>query len=256
MDSPGLPDPIFAREGARWRPHPEAGGPFGGLHGGAISGLIVAEMERQAREHGLGSMLSASVLLLRPAPPALLETRSELLRKGGRTGALETVLLADGKLIAKGMASCISPQPVANTPAEPTLLCDPSSLPPWPLKPRFRQSTLFDALDLRVDREGMKWGRLLRPLVPFDHAFASVFAIADNAPPFSLRDHRHALSGYTFPNVDLSVHASRPVAGGWIGVKARSDWRPEGMGLTDGELYDERGRLGHVCQTIVLVPQA
>lgn len=256
MDSAGLADPVFARDGARWQPHPEAGGPFGGLHGGAVSGLIVAEMERQAREEGLGAMLSASIVLLRPAPMALLETRTELLRKGGRTGAIETVLLADGRLIAKGTASCVNPQPVENTPAEPPLSCDPASLPPWPVKPRFGQRTLFDALDLRVDAKGVTWGRLRRPLVPFDCSFAPVFAIADNAPPFSLRDPRQALRGYTFPNIDIAVHVSRPVAGGWIGVEARSDWRPDGMGLTDSVLYDERGRLGHACQTIVLVPQA
>jgi hypothetical protein len=256
MDSAGFADPVFAREGGRWRPHPEAGGPFGGLHGGAVSGLIVAEMERRAREEGIGVMLSASVLLLRPAPMAPLETRIELLRKGGRTGALETVLLAEGRLIAKGTASCVAPLPVENTPAEPPLSRDPASLPPWPLKPRFGHRTLFDALDLRVDPCGAKWGRLLRPLVPFDSSFAAIFAVADNAQPFSLGDFRHALSGYAFPNIDIAVHASRPVAGGWIGVKARSDWRPEGMGLTDSELYDAQGRLGHACQTIVLVPQA
>ncbi len=255
MDSAGFADPIFARVGAQWRPHREAAGPFGGLHGGAVSGLIVAEMEQQAREDGLGLMLSASVLLLRPAPMASLEARTELLRRGGRTAALETVLLADGRLIAKGTASCVSPQAVEDAPAEPPLPVDPASLPAWPLKPRFPQRTLFDALDLRVDPQGAKWGRLLRPLVPFEYSFASIFAVADNAQPFSLRDPRHALSGYTFPNIDIAVHVSRPVAGGWIGVKARSDWRPEGMGLTDSELYDEHGRLGHACQTVVLVPQ-
>ncbi|MGO8916003.1 MAG: acyl-CoA thioesterase domain-containing protein [Stellaceae bacterium] len=256
MDGASLADPVFARDGAQWRPHPEAAGPFGGLHGGAVSGLIVAEMERAAREQGLGFMLSASVLLLRPAPMAPLETRTELLRKGGRTGALETVLLAEGKLIAKGTASCVAPLPVAGVPAAAPLPCDAASLPPWPLKPRFRHRTLFDALDLRVDPQGTKWGRLLRPLVLYEAAFAAIFAVADNGQPFSLRDPRDALSDYTFPNIDIAVHASRPIAGGWIGVTARSDWRPEGMGLTDSELHDEQGRLGHACQTVVLVPRA
>jgi hypothetical protein len=256
MDGASLADPVFAFDGARWRPHAEAAGPFGGLHGGAVSGLIVAEMERAAREQGLGSMLSASVLLLRPAPMAALETRSELLRKGGLTGALETVLLADGKLIAKGTACCVAPLPVPGAPAAAALPCDAASLPPWPLKPRFRHRTLFDALDLREDPQGVKWGRLLRPLVPFEAPFAAIFAVADNGQPFSLSDPRTALTDYTFPNIDIAVHTSRPAASGWIGVAARSDWRPDGMGLTDSELHDEQGRLGHACQTVVLVPRA
>lgn len=256
MDGNRLAEPIFAGDGERWQPHPEANGPFRGLHGGAVSGLIVAVMESRAREHGLGIMLSASVLLLRPTPAAALETRTELLRQGGRTGALETVLIADGKLVAKGTACCVAPQPVADTPAEPPQRSDPAALPPWPFKPRFQHHTFFDALDLRVDPRGGKWGRLLRPLVPFETALAEVFAVADNGQPFSLTAPHEMLSRFTFPNIDIAIHVARPAAGGWIGVKARSDWRPEGMGLTESELWDTEGRFGRACQTVVLMPHS
>jgi acyl-CoA thioesterase len=247
--------PIFSRDGARWRPHEIATGPFRGLHGGAVSGLVVAEMERAGREHGLGTLLSASVLLLRPAPLAPLETRTELLRKGGRVGALETVLLAEDKLIAKGMASFVAAETVAGVPAEPPLAADPAALPAWPMHPRFRHQTLFDALDLRHDEEGRIWGRLKRPMVPFDTTLAAAFAVADNGQPFSLAGDTTLLKRLTFPNIDIALHLSRPPQRGWIGVKARSDWRPDGMGLTESELFDEAGRIGRCCQTIVLVPR-
>jgi hypothetical protein len=254
MDSSDLAEPVFTREGERWRPHPEASGPFRGLHGGAVSGLIVAEMERYAREHALGHMLSASVLLLRPAPAEPLETRTEILRKGGRSSALETTLVAEGRLIAKGTASCVAVQAMTGTPAEPSRPVDADALPPWPLKPRFAHRTLFDALDLRIDAEGAKWGRLLRPLMPYEAGFAAIFAVADNGQPFSLREPLDVLTRYTFPNIDIAIHAARPPVGDWIGVKARSDWRPEGMGLTESELFDAQGRFGRACQTVVLMP--
>ncbi len=247
--------PIFFRDGARWQPHEIATGPFRGLHGGAVSGLVVAEMEREGREHGLGMLLSASVLLLRPAPLAPLATRSELLRKGGRAGALETVLIADDKLIAKGMASFVAVEKVTGVPAEPPLAADPASLPPWPMHPRLRHKTLFDALDLRHDEQGRIWGRLKRPMVPFATSLAAAFAIADNGQPFSLGGDPTLLKRFTFPNIDIALHLSRPPQPGWIGVKARSDWRPDGMGLTESELFDETGRIGRCCQTIVLVPR-
>ncbi len=256
MDGIDLADPVFARDGDCWQPHPEASGPFRGLHGGAVSGLIVAEMERQAREEGLGFMLSASVVLLRPAPAAPLETRVDILRKGGRSSALEATLVADGRLIAKGTACCVAPHSVAGTSAEKRRPADAAALPAWPLKPRFAHRTLFDALDLRIDPEGTKWGRLLRPLMPYDAAFAAVFAVADNGQPFSLDAPRDVLKHYTFPNVDIAIHTARPPVGDWIGVKARSDWRPEGMGLTESELYDADGRFGRACQTVVLMPHA
>jgi hypothetical protein len=251
----GREAPIFTREGGAWRPDAEAAGPFAGLHGGAVSGLVIAEMEREGRERGFGLLLSASVLLLRPAPLAPLETRTELLRKGGRAGVLETVLVAEGKLIAKGWGSFVAPVAVADTPAEPPLPATPEALPPWPLKPRFHQATLFDALDLRSDGDGTIWGRLTRPLVPFESPLANAFAVADNGQPFSLGSPHDLLRRLTFPNIDLALHLSRPPASDWIGVKARSDWRPEGMGLTQSELRDEAGPLGRSCQTIVLMPR-
>jgi hypothetical protein len=255
MDSVGLAlEPLFASDGERWLPRAETGGPFGGLHGGAVSGLIVGEMERAARAHGLGAMLSASVMLLRPAPMAPLTTRTTLLRKGARTGALETELLADGKLIAKATASCVAPLPVADTPAAAPRPSDPAALPAWPIKPRFAHATLFDALDIRVAADGVKWGRLTRPLLAHPTALAQVFAVADNGQPFSLFDHRRQLPRYGFPNIDITVHVARPPAGEWLGVEARSDWRPEGMGLTESALFDAQGILGRACQTIVLMP--
>jgi hypothetical protein len=250
-----IDDPLFSRDGNGWQPHPEAIGPFRGLHGGAVSGLIVAEMERRAREEGLGLVLSASVLLLRPAPVAALELSTELLRKGGRSSALETTLTAAGRLIAKGTASCVAPHRATGAPAEPPRPVAAEALPPWPLKPRFAHRTLFDALDLRIDGEGAKWGRLMRPLVPHGASLALAFAIADNGQPFSLEQPGELLKRYTFPNIDIAIHAARPPVGPWIGVKARSDWRPEGMGLTESELYDAQGRFGRACQTIVLVPR-
>jgi hypothetical protein len=167
------------------------------------------------------------------------------------------VLAADGKLIAKGVASFVAPQAVADPPGEPPLRCDPGALAPWPLHPRFRHKTLFDALDLRIDAEGRIWGRLLRPLVPFESALANAFAVADNGQPISLlAGHRDVLDRFTFPNIDIALHLSRPPVSGWTGVKARSDWRPEGMGLTESDLYDAEGRIGRCCQTIVLMPRS
>jgi hypothetical protein len=201
-------------------------------------------------------LLSVAVLLLRPAPMAALETKTELLRKGGRVGALETVLGAEGKLIAKAVGSFVAPHSVEDTPAEPALRTDAGALPPWTRKPRLPHKTLFDTLDLRIEPSGRVWGRLMRPLVPFETCLADAFAVADNGQPFSLGGDPALLERYAFPNIDIALHLSRPPANGWIGVAARSDWRPDGMGLTESELHDEKGRIGRCCQTVVLMPRA
>ena len=247
--------PIFIADGEQWVPQAEAGGPFGGLHGGAVSGLIVAEMERAASAAGLGVLLSASVLFLRPAPMAPLTAHTRVLRHGDRVGALETELRAQDKLIAKAHASFVAALAVDALPEEPARPFDPAPLSPWPFMPRFPQPTLFDALDLRVDRENRKWGRLMRPIVPFPTTLAHVFAVADNGQPFSLGDPGDVVARYAFPNIDLAIYVSRPPVGPWVGVEARSDWRASGMGLTESALYDEAGQFGRACQSIVLVPR-
>ena len=253
MDASTVIAPVFEGKDGAWQPHAEANGPFGGLHGGAVSGLVVAAMEGEARERGLGVALSASVLLLRPAPLAPLETRSELLRKGGRTAVVETMLLAGDKLIAKGIGSFVAPQPVDGAPAAPPRPCDPASLPRWRALRVFEHKTFFDAQDIRDDGEGTHWARLRRPLVDFPAPLAAVFALADNATAYALTNQRLA-PPWAFPNIDISVHLSRPPEGEWIGVAPRSDWRDSGMGLTETTLYDREGYLGRACQTVVLVP--
>jgi len=247
--------PIFRRDGEHWLPQPAAGGPFGGLHGGAVSGLIVAEMERAGEAAGMGIMLSASILFVRPAPMAPLQTTTRVLRRGDRVGALEAELRAKDKLIAKAHASFVAAGSADGVPEEPARPFDPAPLAPWPLKPRFPQPTLFDALDLRANADGVTWGRLLRPVVPFPSALAHVFAVADNGQPFSLGDPRPVVARYAFPNIDLAIYVSRPPVGPWVGVEARSDWRASGMGLTESALYDTQGRFGRACQSIVLVPR-
>src|SRR5690554_3630294 len=61
-------EPVFHREGDIWQAAPQAQGPFGGMHGGAVAALAVGEMEALAAEKGLGDLVSANLYLLRPLP--------------------------------------------------------------------------------------------------------------------------------------------------------------------------------------------
>lgn len=253
-------EPVFSQDGGHWIPSIWATGPFRELHGGAVSGLVVAVMEERARREGWGVPLASSVLILRPAPSAPLETRVEVLRAGGRTAMLESTLWAGDKLIAKGTAAFVQAEPVpelARVAAPPhSAFEDPSAMKLWRSEGEGpAHTTLFNALDIRDDGKGTKWGRLTRPMVPFEAPFASLFALADNGTPYWLSGTEFWPPRWGFPNIDITVHVSRAPAGSWVGVEAASDWRPEGMGLTDSKLHDETGPLGRACQTVVLVPR-
>ena len=198
---------------------------------------------------------AASVLLLRQAPMTPLETRSEVLRRGARVGAIETSLLAEGKLIAKGNASFVTPVAVEGAPEAAPRPYDPSALPKWISRRHFDHKTFFDAQDIRDDGNGANWARMIRPLVSFAAPLASVFAVADSATVFPLVA-QNIPAPWTFPNIDIGIHLSRLPCGDWVGMEPVSDWRSEGMGFTETRLYDTEGWIGRACQTVVLTPRS
>jgi|HubBroStandDraft_1064217.scaffolds.fasta_scaffold00076_31 acyl-CoA thioesterase len=246
------PEPTYREEGGRWHPGPHAAGPFGGLHGGGISGILIAGLERKAREEGFGVPLSAGVLFLRPAPMAPLESRIEVIRAGGRVAVLENSLTLDDRLIARATASFVAAGAVVveNMPIAAPEPREPELLPVLRFNVGLDHTSFFDTLDLRDDGAGTKWGRLIRPIVDFPAPLAAVFAIADNGQPFSILPRRRPR--LRFPNIDITLHLARAPRGEWVGVEARSDWRPEGYGLTESAVRDETGPLGRSCQTVVL----
>ena len=57
---------------------------------------------------------------------------------------------------------------------------------------------------------------------------------------------------FLFINVDLSVHVHRLPAGEWVGLDAVTLPQPDGVGLADTALFDERGPLGRAAQSLLV----
>ena len=57
---------------------------------------------------------------------------------------------------------------------------------------------------------------------------------------------------YLFINVDLSVHLHRMPAGDWVCLDAITLPEPDGVGLADAQLHDERGPIGRALQTLLV----
>jgi hypothetical protein len=247
-------EPVFRADGDFWAPDAIAAGPFGGLHGGAVSGLIVARLEAAARQQNAGVALSASILLLRPAPMAPLRLEINILRAGGRVSVFEAILSAEDKRVAQGVATFAKPGAVENTLEAPSAATNPEALPSWRDHPRWSRRGFFDALDIREDGP-RKWGRLIHPLTSEPSPFADIFAVADCATAFDLSGRGKFPAPYGHPNTDISIHVSRVPQGPWVGVAPDSDWRREAAGYTEAKLYDETGPLGRSCQAVVIVPR-
>ncbi len=248
--------PVVDRVDGNWIPTPNAMGPFGGLHGGVVSGLLVSEMEVRGAAEGWGQPVSATVYLVRPAPLEPFETVSEIVRGGARLTVVENSIMAGGKLRSKASVAFLNDVPVPGILPPATTSSDPDKLPAWSFEGGFSQPTYLSAVEVREAKDaGTIWVRPKQPLIPEGGvSFGQVMAIADYATLFAtyLGGERPKAAGW--PNADISVHLSRAPKGEWVGVRPRSAWYPNGTGLTEAELFDVDGWLGRSCQSVVLLP--
>lgn len=95
------------------------------------------------------------------------------------------------------------------------------------------------------------WMRMLVPLVEGEEPSALdrvlVAADAGNGVSGPL-DYRR----YVFINADLSVALRRPPDGEWVCLDAVTNAEPDGVGLTDTRLHDERGPIGRATQSLLI----
>jgi hypothetical protein len=95
------------------------------------------------------------------------------------------------------------------------------------------------------------WIRLAQPLLLGEELtpLQRVAAAADFANGVSkVLD----FSTHLFINPELTIHQFRPAEGEWIGLDAVTHHGPDGVGLSDTALYDERGRIGHSAQSLFI----
>ena len=262
--SPDAPLPIFNYTDNQWHPQPYAQGPFGGLHGGAVSGLLVGEIEAKAQAEGLGRAVSATVYLVRPAPLSPLTTDIQTVRAGGRLSVYENSLIAGEKLQSKASVYLLQPVSFEGMTEAPhsdfeTERGRIEALPQWAFQKEVAPNrfgglkTFLDAIDVRQDRD-MVWVKPLYPLIENTRTpLGTAISIADFSTLFEVvHNERPPAAGW--PNADISVHLARDPVGEWVGVKESSQWFANGTGLTESTLHDTAGIFGRSCQSVVLLP--
>lgn len=78
-----------------------------------------------------------------------------------------------------------------------------------------------------------------------------LFSVADDANGIGTKlDIRQ----WTFMNTDLVVHVHRIPDGEWIGIRAETNYGPDGIGTTVGTLFDQTGAVGAIQQSVLLRP--
>jgi len=95
------------------------------------------------------------------------------------------------------------------------------------------------------------WMRMGVPLLPGEEPtpLQRVLIAADSGNGVSVT---LDWSRYLFINVDLSVHLHRMPEGEWICLDAVTLPEPNGIGMADTRLFDERGAIGRAVQTLLI----
>ncbi|MCW5747679.1 MAG: thioesterase family protein [Alphaproteobacteria bacterium] len=247
---------VFERDPHRptYLPSPLAAGPFAGLQGGAVAGLLTGEIEAQAAARGWGIGLSSSAWFLRPTPMAALRTELRVVRAGGRISVIDNTLWADGDpdpcATVRVTLARERPIDVALPACDARAAADPARLAPRKTAAPHGRPWFMDAMDVRPG-DGVVWFRMTTPVVEGAGPLAIALGPADWAHGLA----RPVSNVVADPNPNLTVHLARPPRGDWLGVRAATQWQPvRGLGVGSGALLDVDGEVGCVSMAVALTP--
>lgn len=234
-----------------WDPASQHAGPPCALLGRALEragGLVEARMARVTFE------------ILRPVPIAVLTCSAGVVRPGRSVELIEGTLSHDGVDLVRARAWRIRTAPVTldeepppeDPPPGPELGTVRASFPvEWNagyhsvMEVRFLSGSYTEAGPARA------WMRMRVPLVEGEEpsALDRVLVAADSGNGVSSPlDYRR----YVFINADLSVALRRFPEGEWLCLDAVTYAEPDGVGLSDTALLDERGLVGRASQSLLV----
>jgi hypothetical protein len=227
-----------------------------------VSALLVRALEHCSPRDD-ARLTRVVVDLLGPVPVGeALWVRAEVQRPGSRIELLTAQMLAPGP---DGQ-----PRPVATatawrfqvhdteelffTPAVPLAPPDSAHLhrPDGDPGPRFAHSLEWRWLnDIFSEVPGECWARPKVQLVAGEtmSAMQRLFTVADIANGVGSRLPR---TDWLYLNTDIAVHIHRIPHGEWIGVRAETHYSRDGVGVSQGTLFDEDGAVASIQQAQLL----
>ncbi|APA74584.1 thioesterase family protein [Mycobacterium avium subsp. hominissuis] len=229
-------------------------------HAGPVSALLVRALERCAPR--LDTRLSRVVVdLLGPVPVSdQLWVSSRLERAGKKIELVNAELLALGpdgrhRSVARASGWRLQQTDTKDLTPAPTLPMRPVSQARRQDVARWDRNYLH-SLDWRwltdiLASPGEAWIKPTVDLVKGETMtqLQQLFTVADNANGIGSK---LAISQWRYLNNDLVVHLHRVPEGHWTGVRAETNYGPDGIATNVGTLFDERGPVGSIQQSILL----
>ncbi len=198
---------------------------------------------------------------LRPALVGPLEVHAEIARSGRRVQLLEASIVADGVEVVRARALQVKAADAGERARE--------STPPPPGPEHGRAPELrvphhpmfaFDAIEiLFVDGTwgggpSTAWFRLRSPIVAGEtpSPLQRLAAAGDFGNGISAT---LSWDDYLYINPDLTLYIEREPSGEWICLESQTRIAPDGIGVAESVLYDERGRIGRATQALLVAPR-
>jgi hypothetical protein len=237
-----------------WSPHAQ--------HGGAPSALLAGLLE----DFDLGTATFPArftLELMRPVPLTPLRFALQTIRAGKKVQLVQGSLFADDTEVVRATLLRLREQPVEFT-ADPVAGEYEPMPPPGPAEPligrgAFTMGTGFWNT-VEVSRVGGGWDapgpadmwlRLVVPIVAGEETtpFQRVAAAGDFGNGVAAAFDRER---YSCINPDLTITLHRLPAGEWVGLDSATYPEPNGYGVAESVLHDERGRIGRGIQTVLV----
>jgi hypothetical protein len=226
-------------------------------HGGPPNALLVRAAERAAAAPEPLHAYRLAAEFIRPVPVGEVSTTAHVVRRARSATLVGVSMHAGGRECLAGRVWLVAARDTAG-------VASPAAAPPArpPAPPSFSLSFPYgDSLDWHEVRgSAMRpgpaavWVRPRQPLVEGEalSGLQRTVLVGDSASGVG-----SALdwSQWSFLNVDLDVHLSRPLRGQWVYMDAETQLGDLGGALARSTISDEDGPVGATAQTLILAPR-
>jgi hypothetical protein len=263
-----VPDSFYEPDGDRFVSTELTRGPWDpdSQHAGPPAALIGREVERLGGgliggEGGPPAQVGRITYeVVRPVPIAPLRVAAEIVRPGRRVEMFEATLSDEqGEVLMRARGWRLRTEQVSfEAPQSPEPPPGPDRGEPGEFFHTGYDVGYHTAMEYRfVSGAFMEvgpatvWMRMGVPLLPGEEPtpLQRVLAAADSGNGVSAS---LDWSSYLFINVDLTVHLHRMPQGEWVCLDAVTLPEPNGIGMADTRLLDERGPIGRGVQTLLV----
>ena len=250
------PQTFFLPDGDHYIPTAwtQSGWDANSLRGGAISGLLMHEVERRHLDPEF-QVARVTVDMFRLAPMVPLRVATTVARDGGRIRVVDAVLIADEQEIVRASVVMLRrtepPEgdvwtpPTWDVPHPDTLPISSGGdgrLPIW--ERRYISGNPAEGGELAPKRA---WLHDVAAFLGDDPPSPLVRAamISDSASPFS----NSGAHGLNYVNADTTLYMHRAPVGEWIGIEVVAHHSTAGIAIGECALYDLDGSFGRtsVC---------